>query len=752
VDKSKLMQRLMGTFVEELDEHVRTLNQDLMALEKGVPAPEQAQRLQSLFRTAHSLKGAARSVGLALIEGACHRLEEFLTTVRDGGRSLEREAFKILFATADALEEAGMRLREKNDLAGSRLEGLLPQLETLAAGGPTAVESKALEASADPVPLPAQAAMPSPPQEAPIATSTSVRVSADKLDSLLARLGELAIARWRLDARRVGVTQVRDFVEQWKTQWQRVAADSRQLKPAATQARNGAAPCPLSARALRLLDQSADHLRRLATDLDHLADGMSADGRLLDQVVGPLNDEVRSVRMLPFAQACEGLDRMARDLAQSRDKEVDVLIEGGEVELDRSVLEGLKDPLRHLVRNAVDHGIEPVPSRRAAGKAPHGRVTVAASLRGAQVEVIVEDDGAGLDLESLREQARQRGLTVLDNASDLARLIFLPGLSTASIITDISGRGVGLDVVKSRLEALHGTVEVSSQTHEGTRFTLTVPLTLTTLRALLFKAGKQTYAFAGTNVIQLLRILPSECRPVVGRPMLAFGGQLMPLVCLESVFRPDAVAHHDGLAGGKSQDTSGKKIPVVVVAAGEQRMALAVDEFVGEQEIVIKSLGSRLRHLRYVAGATLLPSGQIALVLNAANVIRSALEQPGSPGSAGAPVAVSEQAKKRLLLAEDSLTTRTLMKSILEAAGYEVFAAADGEAAWQTLQEKPVDGFALTARVRESRTWRDLPVVLVTSRESDADKRRGIEAGANAYLVKSAFDQRQLLQTLGQLL
>jgi two-component system chemotaxis sensor kinase CheA len=572
-------------------------------------------------------------------------------------------------------------------------------------------------------------------------------VAADKLDALLAHTGELLVARRRVESRAAEVTALRERVAQWRVQWQRA---QMWLAPLLGHAEVRGRPIP--APAALELGQTGARLLRLEKDLDLLAANMVRDGRDLRQAADPLDADVRRVRLFPFAEACQGMERMVRDLAQAAGKEVGLAIEGGAVELDRSILEGLKDPLRHLVRNAVDHGVEPPERRRAAGKSPRARVTIAAALRGAQVQVDVADDGRGLDLDALREQARRRGLPEPADDSEAARLVFLPGLSTARLITDVSGRGVGLDVVKSRLEALHGTVDIATTAGGGTRFTLTVPLTLTTLWAVLVGAGGQTFAFAGTNVQRFARARADQVRSVAGRQMLALGGPPLPLAALAEVL---------GLSGRPTR--SDGPVPVLIVAAGEKRMAFTVDDFVAEQEVVVKSLGARVRHLPLVAGATLLPSGRIALVLNAANLVRTTLGRGPAPAPA-AGAGPEAPRRKRLLVVDDSVTTRTLEKSILEAAGYEVATAADGQAAWQLLHERGadllvsdvemprMDGFALTEAVRASARFRELPVVLVTARESEADKARGIEAGADAYLVKSAFDQKNLLETIAQLL
>jgi two-component system chemotaxis sensor kinase CheA len=733
MENEQLIRRLMATFREELEEHVRAFNRDLLALKKEPPDPERGELLKTLFRTVHSLKGAARSVNLSLLEGACHRLEEILAAVRDGRRALDTDLFALLFTTADAFEEAGIRLREHQELAGGPLTVLLPRLDE-------AARQKTLAP-------PARVGAPSPHAAEPRRDgAATLRVAADKVDALLDRSGELLVARRRLRAWSNTLGSLRDLVGRWRAEWQGIERPLARFL-----VKKDGAPRVLPGRAARVLGRAGQQLRHLDRELDRLASNVSRDGRLIGQVAGALDDSIRRVRMLPFAHACEGLERTAHDLAQAAGKAIDFVLEGGDVELDRSVLEGLKDPLLHLVRNAVDHGAEAAPARRSAGKGPRTRVRVAAVLRGAQVEVAVADDGRGLNLPALRAAAQQRGLPAPDDERELARLVFVAGLSTARQVSAVSGRGVGLDCVKSQVEALHGTVEVTSARGQGTRFTLAVPLTLTTLRALLVTAAEQPLAFVGTNVQKLLRFAPQELPAVEGRHVVVVGGAPLPVASLAATL---------GLA--PRDPAPGDKVPAVVVAAGERRMVFTVDRFLAEQEIVVKNLGRRVRRLRHVSGTTMLPSGQLALVLNAAQLVSSALARP-TGRSLTAPSAAAP-ARKRILLAEDSVTTRTLEKSILEAAGYEVLAAVDGAEAWRLLQEHGadllvadlemprLDGLALTRQVRASPRFRDLPVVLVTAQGSEQARAAGAEAGANAYLVKSAFDQRSLLATIARLL
>jgi len=789
VDKDQLIKRLMKTFLEELEEHVGALNRDLLALEKDPSGPDRAERLKMLFRTAHSLKGAARSVNATLIESVCHRLEEILSGIRDGKSRFTRDLFVLLFAAADAIEEAGMRLREQQDLAGAPLAALLHRLDAAAGSGnpetkeevvqetreqgTEGVPGKEQETTVVPVSPPVSSDAspsttrvplfrPSSPASGeaspePAGAAGTVRVSADKLDAFLARSGELLVARRRVQSRAEELTTLREFVGRWKAEWRAVEKPvAKFLLEQGTESRPGwgagtAVGERLPRRVSVALGRVYDNLCQMDKDLERLAGAVAADGRVLKEAASSIDDEVRRVRMLPFAEACQGLDRMVRDLARAVGKEVELVIEGGDVELDRSVLEGLKDPLRHLVRNAVDHGAETPEERRAVGKSPHLRLTVAAAVRGAQVEVVVADDGRGINLDALRAQVRKKGLPEPADAHELAQAIFLQGFSTTKFITDVSGRGVGLDVVKSRVEALHGDVELSFTPGSGTRFTLSVPLTLTTLRVLLVAAGGQTFALSTANVQKLVRAEPDQLRSVEGRQMLALGARPVPLASLAATL---------GLRGPAAP---AGKTPVVVLSIGEKRMAFVVEEFQAELEVVIKGLGARVRRTRFVSAATILPSGKIALVLNAANVVRKALQRPSGQVMAS-PDRKPKAPKKRILVVDDSLTTRALEKSILEAAGYDVTAAADGAVAWQALQERGadlvvsdvdmprMDGFALTEAVRGSERFRDLPVVLVTARETEADRTRGVEVGADAYLGKSAFDQKNLLETIAQLL
>ncbi|GHG79464.1 response regulator [Comamonas sp. JC664] len=733
MDRDRLAQALLATFLEELEGHIVSLNRELLALERETAPARMAELVASLLRTLHSVKGAARAASATLVETACHRMEEVLEGVRDAGAGTA-EVFELCFTTVDALDDAGRRLAARQELVGSPLEALLPQLERAAAppassrgrAPATAATVPALDDVAHPAraplePTPPASAEPPSPQEPPPAAPAGVdalpvRVSAQKLDALLARSGELRVATLRLEGRAEALESVREALAQ--------------------------------AREAVLGTPGEQALLRAETELSRVTMDLAADRRTLGGVATGLDDEVRRARTLSFEEGCEGLERAARDVARSLDRQVRLEIHGGALELDRSLLQGLREPLLHLVRNAVAHGLESPEERERQGKPPEGRLTLSARLKGSRVEVTVDDDGRGLNLAALRERARARGLKVPEDDEEAARLVFLPGLSTAVTVTQVAGRGVGLDVVRMHVEGLRGSVEVTTLPDRGTCFTLDVPLTLSTLRVLLVSAGGQILALASESVARLVRLSPGEVRDVEGRPAWASGDALVPLASLADVL---------GLPPGPPRTRRG----AVVLASGTARAVVVVDEVLAEQEALVRSLGHRVRRARHVSAAAVLPDGRLSLLLNPVSLVRAA---GGRPAASLFPAPAAQRTRRRVVLADDSPTTRALEQSILESAGYEVVACVDGADAWERLQaggadalvldvEMPrMDGFSLTEAVRASPRFSRLPVVLVTARGKAEDKARGLQAGASAYLVKSAFDPTSLLETLRRLL
>lgn len=666
----RLAAELRTIFVAELEEHLAALNRDLLGLERATPA-EQPGHLERLFRTTHTLKGAARAASLPLVEQASHRLEDVLAGLQAGRLTPSPALFELLFAATDALGDAGERTAAGRSLEDAPLLGVISRLGLVAGTDLPAV----------PVPEAVE-------DTAPSAVVPGLRIAADKVDEVLARSGELLVALRRLDAR-------------------------------------------------------ADDLRSRGVDVT----GFNADRRAIVTVAAALDEVVRRLRMVPFREATVHLDRAARDVAQATGKDVTLTIRGGEIEVDRVVLEALRDPLLHLVRNAVDHGMEPPAEREAAGKPGRGTITVTASLRGAEVLVEVADDGRGIDPGAIRTKLRERGAPVPADERDVLRTIFAPGFSTASVVTDLSGRGVGLDAVKTSVEALRGAVDVRSG--DGTTFSLRVPLSLSTLRVLEVAVGGQVFVIPVPAIRVLLRVDRGDVRPVRGIDTIEHEGRPIPLVPLSAVLGLEA----------QPQLTTGK-LAVVVLSYGSD-VGLVVDALLDERDAVVKSLGPRLRGAPIASGATLLANGRVALILDVPEIVARA-RRGGTAIRDG--MGEAEAPKPKILLVDDSMTTRSLEKTILENAGYTVVIAVDGADGWRVLQETPgigvvvsdvemprMDGFGLTEAIRASPRFQHLPVILVTALAKPEDKARGLAAGASAYIVKGAFEQQQLLDTIEQL-
>jgi two-component system chemotaxis sensor kinase CheA len=563
----------------------------------------------------------------------------------------------------------------------------------------------------------------------------SIRVLASTLDSLSRQLELLAVAEAR-HARRA--REVHAAEESLREVLRTLDAAGQALRGAGIDV------------ARPELGAATGRVRALASDLSRLARDGQRDAEAQRLAGTVLREDLRALRMVPAALVLEPLRRAVRDVAGRLGKEVELSIEGGDVRIDRRVVDELRDPLVHLVRNAVDHGIEPPDARRAAGKSPVGLLSVRVETRGSRVAVVVEDDGPGLDLEAIRAAAVKKGVLPADAAAtlpdaDAARLVFHPGLSTARALTAFSGRGVGLDVVQETLQRLQGTVDVRFQPGRGTRFDLEVPLSLAATSALLFRVGRELAALPADTVERVLLLREGDIGTVGGRATVAVGKEQVPYAPMTRL-----------LGAPSAEVVSTRRRVALVVVHGTSRVAVGVEEVLGGRELVVSSLGSRVAKVAHLAGASVLDDGRVVGLLAPAEIVRRA--QP----AAGAPRASA--AKTRVLVADDSLTTRSAMKAVLEIAGYSVIAAADGEEALSLLRETGaqlvvsdvqmprLDGLGLTRRVKSDPRLRGTPVILVTSLDAPEDRAAGLEAGADGYLVKREVERGKLLELVRQLL
>lgn len=664
-DDEALRARLHVVFLEELDEHVERLERGLGAVAAALPDPP-AGIVDELFRSAHSLKGAAGSVGAGPVAVLGHELEDTLSRVREREIPLDQRCVDDLLRLVDQLSGAGAALR---------------------ADVPAGQARKVVDEPAPPV----------------AHGASTVRLTGARLDSLLSGAGDLITATYRSEMLVAGVRA-----------------------------------------ALEQVDPDV----RAASELDRLVRLAGAQQSALRGLATGFAESVRQARMVPFTEATSGLARMVRDLSAEQGKQARLVVDAAEVEVDKALVTTLHDVLGHAVRNAVAHGIEGAGDRTTAGKPAGGTVTVRAVLQSQGIVVTVTDDGRGVDADRVRERALGLGLSPNGGDLDLDEVLFHPGLTTASAVTEGSGRGVGLDAVRAAVDAIGGSVSFDSSPGEGSRLSISVPLTLSTLRVLVLRVSGQLVALP-TNAVQRLVRVPAERARLGGREVLDSGDAVVPIVPLARVL------------GWSEQEARDHEPTGLLVADRQGSVALVADELVVEREVVLRTASPRLAGLRLLLGTAQLEDGGVCLVLSPSVCTRTALA--GTPERVDATADVTEQVP-RVLLVEDTVTTRELERSILLGAGYDVAVAPDGQQAWEMLQARTfdavvsdvnmprMDGIALCRAIRGSRHHAELPVVLVTSLHSDADRRRGLEAGADAYLAKQGFDRAELVATLERLL
>lgn len=498
-----------------------------------------------------------------------------------------------------------------------------------------------------------------------------------------------------------------------------------------------------------VLDAHRDDGMMSVDELERIAGETGGVDRELTHAARSVADTAQRLRMQRIGDITAGLEHTVRELARSLGKHATLVVDAGELKVDRDVGDALRDPLLHLVRNAVDHGLEPPDDRATAGKPAMGTVRIEAALDGGRMRISVADDGRGVDVTALRSRADAGGSRG-DDATDV-ELAFRAGLSTADAVTDVSGRGVGLDAVRARIESLGGSVQLRSGEEPdgaaaGTVAVMHVPTTLAVVAVVLVRVGDDLVGLPAAAVDRARRVVPEALQAIEGRLLLVDGDRTSPAVSL-------------GATLGIGDDAAAAGATVTIVELVDDEAVLVVDGVVADVEGVLHRLPPRATSSTAVLGALVLPGDRAALVLNPAACVRAGAQRP-----VRVPTAATSTERATVLLVEDTLTTRALERSILVGAGYEVIDVADGAAAWEVLQRQPVDlvvsdvdmprmgGIELCRAIRSSAQLGQVPVVLVTSMASDDDRRRGAEAGATAYLVKSVFDQRTLLDAVRRLL
>ncbi len=758
---SEFLKRIQATFRIEAEEHLKAFSAGLIELEKETNRDNLAGIIETMFREVHSLKGAARSVDQKEIESVCQPLENLFSALKRQETILSQEIFELFYKTARVLSKL-ITTGKATVTTGERenIRALIQQIKHCASGtdsnGPNSNQSLRTEGKTfvSPIDFPSEVKSLSylSMQDKPILPE-GVRIPISKLDPLLLQAEELLQTKVSINQLIRELDQILEEVAKWK--YESVKWSGRRTSASINQWNEWYDEYELR------LGNLEDHLKVILRSVER-------DEYSFEQMLNGHLDAMKQILMLPVSSLVETFPVMVREIALDHQKEIEFVIIGAELEIDKRILEELKDPLIHLIRNSIDHGIGRPRDRMLLNKPPRGKITLSfVAKESGLVEIAVSDDGNGIDRDQVLAAALKLNILSKDSAEkmgsdEILSLIFQSGVSTSAIITDLSGRGLGLSIVQEKVEKLNGRLSMETEAKKGTTFRILLPMTLTTFRGILVSLGDSLFLLPTINVEKVLRVVPEDIKTIENYETILINDEVLPVMSLAGVLGIRKVQKEESrffLAGFENMDY----LRVVVLISGESRMAFMVDEVLGEHQVLVKGLGKLLKRVRNISGATIIGSGRIVPVLYVADLMKSAVrtrEKIKETSDEKSEVITSG----KILVAEDSITSRTLLKNILETAGYQVTTAVDGADAYAHAKSEAFDlivsdvdmprmnGFELTAKIRNDKELSETPVVLVTALESQEDREHGIDVGADAYIIKSSFDQGNLLEVIKKLI
>ncbi|MGD0581690.1 MAG: response regulator [Bacteroidales bacterium] len=754
--EADFLKRIRETFRVEAEEHLRAFSTGLIELEKTHTEGQVSEVIESMFREVHSLKGAARSVDQKETESLCQPLESLFYSLKCKKITLSPFSFSLFYKVVDYLTK--LITTTGKDQSGADhliMRGLIQQLKEMAAGQPGEKNDTSELLPDTKAASPEKVHSPEsdfPAGSGPISAET-VRIRISKLDPLLLQAEELIQSKIVVDQRINELRELCSELNEWKIETQKW----RSRRAIATIS-NWNEWC----------DASEIQLNKTENLITGITLSMERDQHSHDRLVNHHLEAMKQVLMLPVGTMAEVFPGMVRDISHEQKKEVDFNMTGTELEVDRRILEEIKDPLIHLIRNSIDHGIGKPRARVLQNKPAHGKISLAfASKENGQFEITLSDDGKGIDKDLVLKAAVKSGILTKDDAGKLQQveiinLIYQSGVSTSSIITDISGRGLGLSIAHEKIAKLDGIISVETEPGKGTIFRIRLPMALTAFRGIIGRVNEFLFILPIVNVERVLRVEEADIKTVENHETILLDSRIISVAEIGEVL--GLPEHKHSGSDRKNRDIEkSDKIRIIVLSSAEKRIAFKVDDILGEQQVLVKGLGKLLNRVRNISGATILGSGNVVPVLNISDLMKSAVKTKGRKNETGEGELFNPKTG-RILVAEDSITSRTLIKNILETAGYHVTTAVDGADALAKARSEDFDiivsdvdmpklnGFELTLKIKNDKKLSEIPVVLVTALESREDRERGIEVGADAYIIKSSFDQTNLLEIIKKLI
>jgi two-component system chemotaxis sensor kinase CheA/two-component system sensor histidine kinase and response regulator WspE len=727
----EIRQKLLPRFRETTADRIEKISSALLELERGAATPEVGEELA---RELHTLKGEARMMGFVGISSVVHAAEDLLKALPAAEKRGDRldallkacdDIVPMLDAPAGGGDAAARLTAALRDLIGAPSARAAAPAAAPAPVGEVVAEKAAVTGEHETVRIDPKAELGAKPL-------SSIRVDVDRLDEIAALAGDVLVEGARSIRRS---RELNALFGRWARLSDRIVAMAERLR---------------EAKATRLLEQIEGDVHLLRSDTFRFARTQTEAASSAQSQFGLLAERIGNARLIPLSGVLAGFPRAARDMAREQGKEVECVVRGGETGVDKAILLSLNDPLVHLVRNCVDHGVEAPDERLAAGKPRIGKIVLSARTDGDLLAVTVEDDGRGISPQKVRAAALKKGIIGEQQAVSLSAratldLIFMPGFSTQEHAGETSGRGVGLDVVRKRVTGLGGSVAVDSEPGKGARFTLRMPQSLSLMKVLLVRIDDDVYGIPAVDVDSVGRLDPKDITEVAGIRAVRYRGRLMPVVALGPLL---------SLNGGPRT----KRPLVAHVVHGAEGAAVVVDGLYGEREVAVKAPSAFVKGMRFITGAAALEDGRVALLLSTPDIVLAARRL-------AAPVVSRGRDRKRLkiLLVDDSAIAREAEAALLRSLGHEVEEAVDGEDGWHRLQSGPfhllvtdvqmpvLDGIDLTRRVRATPRLAKLPIVILSSLSAPEERRRGVDAGADAYLVKGELEAESFAATLERL-
>lgn len=715
----ELLKQLIASFTTELNEHTQAITHGLLTLESNnSSADEKKKTIEIIFRSAHNIKGTAFSLGINEVGELAHCIESLFSAIQKNETDITANSIDLCLEAVDKMHIALDAFIGKKPLPFD----LKLFINNLKMGKSPTKHPHTFK------------------KEHETQTSTeheSVRVPIANIDKISSLLEEVQVNKIAINDHYTALTQLISDINEFTHLWKQLSS---------------------TIKTHSLYNSTNDCFIDIVKSTQSMHKNIKSCINDFSTLSHTLQDEVRTLKMIPLENLLCTLPRYIRDLSHELNKQVELKIIGEDVKIDKAVLEGLKDPIIHLLRNSVDHGIESEQERKLKGKSPVGHITIEIKEEGTHIIIRIIDDGAGIDVKKIASILKEKNHLTLQefhqlSESDILDTIFHSGFSTKDIITDISGRGIGLDVVKSNIEHLKGTVSISTIPDKGTTFTLSVPLTISSERGLFVNCSNKLFVIPTASVERVLLVHNNDIIDVQGGKAIILDNNTIPIRLLSDTLRIDKVS-----------TINENQIPLFIVKNGRNAIAFIVDEIIGEREIVLKPLPSPLSKVPCVAGGTLLESNQVVIVLEPTDLINIALTHGNLQWDMSHEHTEKTTSKPHILVVDDSITTRTLEKNVLESKNYQVTVAVNGKEAWDILHKHKfsliitdvmmpiMDGFTLTDHIKRSENFRNLPVIIVTSLGSDSEKKRGIEVGADAYIVKNEFESGALLDIVSQLI